>query len=40
MLNLGILKMIYFAIVHSFYGIEIYAITHTKYINKLIVINN
>ena len=36
MLNLDILKMIYFAFVHSYlvYGIEIYANTHMKNINK------
>ena len=34
--------MIYFAFVHShlFYGIEIYANIHMKYINKLVVLNN
>ena len=34
--------MIYFAFVHSHlvYGIEIYANTHTKNINKLVILNN
>ena len=42
MLSLDILKMIYFACVHSHlvYGIEIYANTHMKNINKLVILNN
>ena len=42
MLNLDILKMIYFAFVHSHlvYGIEIYANTYNKNINKLVILNN
>jgi len=42
MSSLDILKMIYFAFVHSHlvYGIEIYANTHMKNINKLVLILN
>ena len=42
MLNVDILKMIYFAFVHSHlvYGIEIYANTHMKNVNKLVILNN
>jgi len=42
MLSLDILKMIYFAFVHSHlvYGIEIYANTYMKIINKLVILNN
>jgi len=42
MLSLDILKMIYFAFVHwhLVYGIEIYANTHMKNINKLVILNN
>ena len=42
MLNLDILKMIYFSFVHSHfvYGIEIYANTYMKNINKLVILNN
>ena len=37
-----VLKQIYFAFVylHVFYGIELYANTHNKYLDKLIVLNN
>jgi len=42
MLSLDILKMIYFDFVHSHlvYSIEIYANTHMKNINKLVILNN
>ena len=42
MLSLDILKMIYFASVYSHlaYGMEIYANTYMKNINKLIILNN
>ena len=42
MLSFDILKIIYFAFVHSHLvdGIEIYANSHMKYINKLVVLNN
>jgi len=42
MLSLDILKMIYFAFVYSHlvYGIEIYANTYMKNINKLVILDN
>ena len=42
MLSLDILKMIYFASVYSHlaYGMEIYANTYMKNINKLVILNN
>ena len=42
MLSLDILKMTYFAFVYSHlvYGIEIYANTHMKNTNKLVILKN
>jgi len=41
-LNFEMAKVIYFAFVHSYllYGIEIYGNTYSKYLHKLIILNN